>query len=154
MSATAPATAVAPAQDPEAMALSGGATVPDKDRVRERVLSALADAGNRMLLSMLEAGEWKLDGSELTIKVAASEAVIDMSLGADAKRVITETLNAELGRPAKFKVLPGGAPQSAATSAAQRSNGRGRAEQDPIVQRLKEKFGAEIRTIIDYRDKK
>jgi len=35
------------------------------------------------------------------------------------------------------------------------SNGsaRGRAEQDPIVQRMKEKFKAEIRTVIDYREK-
>ena len=32
--------------------------------------------------------------------------------------------------------------------------GRSRAEQDPIVQRMREKFGAEIRTVIDYRDKK
>jgi hypothetical protein len=30
---------------------------------------------------------------------------------------------------------------------------RSRAEQDPIVQRMQEKFGAEIRTVIDYREK-
>ena len=29
--------------------------------------------------------------------------------------------------------------------------GRGRAEQDPVVRRMQEKFGAEIRTVIDYR---
>ena len=32
--------------------------------------------------------------------------------------------------------------------------GRNRAEQDPIVRRIQEKFGAEIRTIIDYREKR
>jgi hypothetical protein len=32
--------------------------------------------------------------------------------------------------------------------------GRGRAEQDPVVQRMKEKFGAQIRTVIDYREKR
>jgi hypothetical protein len=32
--------------------------------------------------------------------------------------------------------------------------GRGRAEQDPLVRRMKEKFGAEIRTVIDYREKR
>ncbi len=37
----------------------------------------------------------------------------------------------------------------------ERTNGsaRSRAEQDPIVQRMKERFGAEIRTVIDYREK-
>jgi len=31
--------------------------------------------------------------------------------------------------------------------------GRGRAEQDPVVRRMQEKFGAQVRTVIDYRDK-
>src|SRR5437016_1508249 len=33
------------------------------------------------------------------------------------------------------------------------SSGRERAADDPIVRRVQEKFGAEIRTVIDYRDK-
>jgi len=33
-------------------------------------------------------------------------------------------------------------------------SGRSRAEQEPIVRRMKEKFGAEIRTIIDYKAKR
>jgi hypothetical protein len=32
--------------------------------------------------------------------------------------------------------------------------GRSRAEQDPIVRRMQDKFGAEIRTVIDYREKR
>jgi hypothetical protein len=32
--------------------------------------------------------------------------------------------------------------------------GRGRADEDPIVRRMREKFGAEIRTVIDYREKR
>ncbi|MGA9990565.1 MAG: hypothetical protein WBP69_22545, partial [Terriglobales bacterium] len=57
-------------------------------------------------------------------------------------------------------VEPDGAPQAApaprrSSSKGSASNGsaRSRAEQDPIVQRMQEKFGAEIRTVIDYREK-
>jgi hypothetical protein len=32
--------------------------------------------------------------------------------------------------------------------------GRGRAEQDPVVRRMQEKFNAEIRTVIDYKEKR
>ncbi len=32
--------------------------------------------------------------------------------------------------------------------------GRSRAEQDAVVRRLQEKFGAEIRTVIDYKEKR
>jgi hypothetical protein len=39
------------------------------------------------------------------------------------------------------------------SAAAANGSARSRAEQDPIVQRMQEKFGAEIRTVIDYREK-
>jgi len=32
--------------------------------------------------------------------------------------------------------------------------GRSRAEQDAVVRRLQEKFGAEIRTVIDYKERR
>jgi len=122
--------------------------------LRDAVLNALG--GQRMLVSMLESGAWKLEGNELVIQVAASATVIDMSLGADAKRMIIAAASGVLGRPMRLKVLPGGTAQAAPASGRPASNGsgRGRAEQDPIVRRMQEKFGAEIRTIIDYRDKR
>ncbi len=126
------------------------------DSVRNAVLNALGDAGHRMLVSMLETGEWSIEGSELVIKVAASATVIDMSVGADARRLAIATASGAMGRAVKLKVLPGGTAQAAPARPAATGNGggRARAEQDPIVQRMREKFGAEIRTIIDQRDKK
>lgn len=126
----------------------------DAVAARDAVLNAVSEAGHRMVASMLEAGEWKIEGNELLIKVAASPTVIDMSLGSEAKRVVTAAASGALGRPLRLKVLPGGTPQTPASAARPNGVGRGRAEQEPIVRRMKEKFGAEIRTIIDYRDKK
>ena len=123
--------------------------------MRGSVLAALADSGQRMLSAMLESGEWQVDGSELVIKVASSATVIEMSLGADAKRLIVATASGVMGRPVRLKVVPGGVVQSATRNAGSTNGGgRGRAEQDPVVHRMKEKFGAEIRTIIDYRQKR
>jgi hypothetical protein len=34
------------------------------------------------------------------------------------------------------------------------ANGRSRAAQDPVVRRMQDKFGAEIRTVIDHKDKR
>jgi len=123
--------------------------------VRGSVLTALADAGQRMLSTMLESGEWQVEGNDLRIKVASSATVIEMSLGADAKRLITATASGVLGRPVRLRVVPGGVPQTAPPhSASTNGSGRGRAEQDPVVHRMREKFGAEIRTIIDYKGKR
>jgi hypothetical protein len=65
------------------------------------------------------------------------------------------TANRVLERPIQLKVLPGNETPAATLppSPAPRT-GRSRAEQDPIVRRMQEKFGAEIRTIIDYREKR
>jgi DNA polymerase-3 subunit gamma/tau len=127
---------------------------PSINEVKEAVLNALADANQRVLVSMLETGEWKLEGSEVVIKVASSSAAIDMSVGNDAKRIIIASASGVLGRPAKLRVLPGGSAQTAPSTPRASNGGRGRAEQDPIVRRMQEKFGAEIRTVIDYREKK
>jgi DNA polymerase III subunit gamma/tau len=123
--------------------------------LRTAILDALANAGHRMLVSMLETGEWKVNGSELLIKVGSSATVIDMSLGTDARRLAIATASGVLGRPIKLAVVPGGTPQPAtAARSASNSGGRNRAEQDPIVRRMQEKFGAEIRTIIDYKERR
>jgi DNA polymerase-3 subunit gamma/tau len=128
---------------------------PHHDALRSSVLNALTAAGHQMLVSLLDGGEWQVEGNELAIKVASSATVIDMTLGADARRLAIATASGAAGRPLKLKVISGEVAAAAATGR-QSSNGggRSRAEQDPIVRRMKEKFGAEIRTIIDYREKR
>ena len=111
-----------------------------------------------MVASMLESGEWKMERNELMISVTASETVIDMSLGAEAKRLAIAAASGAFGRPVKLRVVSsGGAPRTIPGSSSPQpvanGGGRNRAEQDPIVRRMQEKFGAEIRTIIDYKDK-
>ena len=149
MGSTAPAVASEPQPEPK----KTPATIDD---VRVAVLNALSSAGLTMLSSMLESGEWKIDGNELIIRVASSATMIDMSVSAEARRTIIAVASGAVGRAIKLQVLPGGAPQARAQKPAAGSNGstRGRAEQEPVVRRMMEKFGAEIRTVIDYRQKK
>jgi DNA polymerase-3 subunit gamma/tau len=120
------------------------------DNLRSAVLNALS--GQRMLVAMLETGEWTVEGNELVIKVATSPTVIEMSLGADAKRLAIATASGVLARAIKLKVIAGGTAQNVPENRAPSSNGggRSRAEQDPIVRKMEEKFGAKIRTVIDY----
>jgi hypothetical protein len=62
-----------------------------------------------------------------------------------------------MGRPVKVNVVSGvPAASSGAAAVVRPRNGasaRSRAAEDPIVQRMREKFGAEIRTVIDHREK-
>ena len=133
------------------------------ESLRETVLSAL---GNQpMLASLLETAEWSLEGNALIAKVAASSKMIEMSFTADARRIAMASASGQAGRPIKVQVVTGGtaqerASQSGSSPRRPSSNGgasngsaRSRAEQDPVVRRMQEKFGAEIRTVIDYREK-
>jgi hypothetical protein len=96
------------------------------------------------------------------IKVSESQTVVDMSLSADARRLAIASASGILGRAVKLKIVPGasiaeekrngGASRSGGTNSG--VGGRSRAEQDAVVRRMREKFGAEIRTVIDYKEKR
>ena len=145
------------------------------ERLQSAVLQALMDGNQRILVSMLEAGEWSVEGNEVVIKVSESQTVLDMSLGADARRLAIASASGVLGRAVKLKIVPGatvastelqrelqkevqretqrnGGARASGTSSG--PGGRSRAEQDAVVRRLQEKFGAEIRTVIDYKEKR
>jgi DNA polymerase-3 subunit gamma/tau len=132
------------------------------EKLQSAVLQALADGNQRVLVSMLEAGEWSVQGNELVIKIAESQTIVDMSLGAEARRLAIVSASGVLGRAVKLKIVPGAVAaeqENKRNGAAARPNGptvsgRNRAEQDAVVRRLREKFGAEIRTVIDYREKR
>ena len=129
--------------------------------LRGVVLNAL---GNQpMLASLLETAQWALEGNSLAAKVAASSTMLEMSFTSEARRIASAAASGHAGRPIKVQVLPGGTAEAGTSQPAGRrpapnggaSNGsaRSRAERDPVVQRMQEKFGAEIRTVIDYREK-
>jgi DNA polymerase-3 subunit gamma/tau len=122
------------------------------ESLRDAVLNALSN--QQMLVSLLESAEWKLEGSSLTAKAPASSTMVEMSFTADARRIASAVASGLAGRPIKVLVEAGGTQQLAPPlRRAPNGSARSRAEQDPIVQRMKEKFGAEIRTVIDYREK-
>jgi len=141
---------------------AGTAAAAPIERLRSSMLQALMDGNQRILVSMLEAGEWSVEGNEVVIKVSESQTVVDMSLGADARRLAIASASGVLGRAVKLRIVPGatvspteikrnGARVGTTNSGA---GGRSRAEQDSVVRRLQEKFGAEIRTVIDYKEKR
>jgi DNA polymerase-3 subunit gamma/tau len=128
--------------------------------VRQRVLVALENGGHRHLASMLQDAEWSIEGSELVVKAHAAATLLEMAMGAEPRRIATAAAAEAAGRPLRLRVESAGGNGSNKTSRSvpvkgngPGGSGRERAADDPIVRRVQEKFGAEIRTVIDYRDK-
>ena len=136
------------------------AVQPELEKLQNAVLQALIDGNQRVLVSMLSEGEWSVQGNEFVIKVSESQTVVDMSLSAEAKRLAIASASGIVGRAVKLRVVPGASvtakenKRNGAPLAPTGPGGRGRAEQDPVVRRMQEKFGAQVRTVIDYRDKR
>jgi hypothetical protein len=153
--ATGTASAVAVAEEqPETSAAELG-----QDQLRNAVLGALEDAGQQVLAHNLESGEWSVKGSEVWVKVAMSQVMVDFALGDGPRRIIDDALAMATGRPMKFKMVSGGAqfsPKPAPPPSTRPANGAGarsRAMADPVVQRMQEKFRAEIRSVIDHKER-
>ncbi|MCI0349672.1 MAG: DNA polymerase III subunit gamma/tau [Acidobacteriales bacterium] len=125
------------------------------------VIQALENASQRVLAATLEGeSEWRLEQNDLLIKVARPASFLEMAVTAEARRIITAAASATAGRTLKIRIESNGSANGNGHSKVlPRTNGAGesarsRAANDPIVRRMQEKFGAEIRTVIDHRDKK
>src|SRR5882724_2835439 len=148
------ATAIA-VEEPQASEDPG--TTEDPGRIMGHVLAELEKAGHKMLASTLESGSVTLKGNELIISIAQTAAVIDLMMSVEPKRLANAAASAATGRSVKVNVVSGSpSPTNGAAAVVRPRNGasaRSRAAEDPIVQRMREKFGAEIRTVIDHREK-
>jgi DNA polymerase-3 subunit gamma/tau len=131
------------------------AVPPDIESIRQGVVTALTEAGHESAAQLLGAGAWKLDGSSLRVEVAGmGKKMLALTVNAAAEKVIRQELQ-RLGAPARFLVVPGeGTAQSAAPMATPLAGSiQESALANPLVQQAKELFKAEIRSVVDLRQK-
>lgn len=121
-----------------------------------QVLSDLESNGHKMLASILETGNITLQGAELLISIAQPPSMISVLVGQEQKQIANAAASRAAGRPMRINVMSGvtnGASAAVVRPVRDGTSARTRAANDPVVQRMMEKFGAEIRTVIDHREK-
>jgi DNA polymerase-3 subunit gamma/tau len=125
------------------------------DALREAVVSALAAAGHASASQLLGAGTWAIEGGGLRIEVAAmGKKMLSLTVNAAAERIIRQELQ-RLGAPARFLIVPGAATGEATAAVTVPVSGsvQEAALAHPLVQRAKEIFKAEVRSVVDLRIK-
>jgi DNA polymerase III subunit gamma/tau len=131
--------------------------VSDPGSILGHVLLELEKAGHKMLASTLEDGSVVLDGNEISVTISRPASVIELMMGPEPRRVANAAASAAAGRPLKVNVVSGVPAKNGVAAQVSRprdgASARSRAAEDPVVQRMREKFGAEIRTVIDHRAK-
>jgi DNA polymerase-3 subunit gamma/tau len=125
----------------------------DTDTLRQAVCAALGAGGHVSASTLLGAGSWALDGGGLRIEVAGmGKKMLALTVNAAAEKIIRQELQ-RLGAPTRFLVVPGesSGPLAAAPAAVPVGSIQEAALNHPLVQRAKEIFKAEVRSIVDLR---
>jgi DNA polymerase-3 subunit gamma/tau len=128
---------------------------PDIDSIREAVVAALTEAGHESAALLLGAGAWSLTGSHVRVEVAGmGKKMLALTINAAAEKIIRHELQ-RLGTPTRFMAVPGeGAAPSAAPLATPLAGSiQETALAHPMVQRARELFKAEVRSVVDLRQK-
>jgi DNA polymerase-3 subunit gamma/tau len=154
---TATMTEGALAKAPEASAPETAApgSAPSVDTLKQAVTTALSTGGHSSAGQLLGAAAWKLDGSSLRIEVpGVGKKMLSLTVNAAAEKIIRQELQ-RLGAPSRFMIVPGeGAAQSSLSmSAPQTGSVQEAALAHPLVQRAQEIFTAEVRSVVDLRQK-
>jgi DNA polymerase-3 subunit gamma/tau len=126
---------------------------PSIETLRLAVISALADAGHPSAAQLLGAGSWSVDGSSLRIAVTGiSKKMLSLTVNAAAEKIMRQELQ-RLAAPARFLIVPGDSAGGTAASAPLPVAGsiQETALNNPLVQKAREIFKAEVRSIVDLR---
>jgi DNA polymerase-3 subunit gamma/tau len=137
------------------LAAAAPASLPSIEAIRHAVGCALVEGGHVSAAQLLGAGAWTLDGGSLRIEVAGmGKKMLALTINAAAEKIIRQELQ-RLGAPSRFLVVPGeGAAQAAAPIAAPLAGSiQEAALANPLVQRAREIFKAEVRSVVDLRQK-
>ena len=142
------ALAVAPQADLTA------SSFPSIEQIRQAVGSALVEGGHVSAAQLLGVGKWTIDGATLRIEVAGmGKKMLALAVNAAAEKIIRQELQ-RLGAPTRLLVVPGeGTAQAAPMPAPQVGSIQETALANPLVQRAKEIFKAEVRSVVDLRQK-
>jgi DNA polymerase-3 subunit gamma/tau len=132
---------------------------PSIDSIRHAVGCALVEAGHVSAAQLLGSGAWEIDGGNLRVEVAGmGKKMLALTVNAAAEKIIRQELQ-RLGAPTRFLVVPGegagkGTGQPAVSMATPLAGSiQEAALANPLVQRAREIFQAEVRSIVDLRQK-
>jgi DNA polymerase-3 subunit gamma/tau len=155
-----PEIAPAKAADPEpappvpvsVVATPGGAV--SAETVRNAIVSALAEAGHASAAQLISTARFTLEATSLRIEVPGiGKKMLALTVNAAAEKIIKQEVQ-KLGGPSRFMVLPGeGAASTSAVTAPAAGSIQQAALENPMVQRAKEIFNAEVRSVVDLRTK-
>jgi DNA polymerase III subunit gamma/tau len=127
----------------------------DLSKLRDAVAEALDEQGHNTAASLLAAGRWKLDEEgAIQVEVGVKKTMLGLTMNGEAWKIVREALRTA-GATQKMTVVPGESSEPASTAPRIRSHDSIEAVAlgNPLVRQAQELFHAEVRSVLDLRDK-
>ena len=129
----------------------------DLDRIRDTLTAALDAAGHNTAAVLLANGKWREKSNSIEVEVGIRKTMLNLTMNTEAEKICRDALRS-LGVQRKLVVLPGeGMSQPENSSGPKLAAGgsvQAAALDHPLVKQAQELFHAEIRSVLDLRDKK
>ncbi|MGC2299285.1 MAG: hypothetical protein WA476_10815, partial [Acidobacteriaceae bacterium] len=128
---------------------------PDLDRIRDAVSVALAREGHETAANLIHQGSWTQQGNAIQVELAVRKTMLALTVNAEAEAICRKTMRA-MGATQKIAFVPGengvkaGYGKEGPTPIA--GSAQSAAMENPLVQKTKELFNADIRSVLDLRD--
>ena len=143
--------------DSTEQAVTAEATI-DLDAIRSAVTTALDEQGHHTAAALLSEGKWTEHGEIIEVEVGVKKMMLGLVMSPDADKIARAAMRSVLdgaGTMRKFQVIAGegGVPAGTPRPVSQGSI-QAHALDNPLVKQAQELFRAEVRSVLDLRDKK
>lgn len=140
-----------PAIEPVASAPAGSL---DGEAAKQAIVASLAQQGHASASQLMSTARFTLEATSLRIEVPGiGKKMLALTVNAAAEKIVKQELQ-RLGGPARFMVIPGeGVAATSPVAAPAAGSIQQAAIEHPMVQRAKEIFNAEVRSVVDLRTK-
>ncbi|MGA8086167.1 MAG: DNA polymerase III subunit gamma/tau [Terracidiphilus sp.] len=124
------------------------------ESVQRAIVAGLAQNGHASASQLLSTARLTLEASSLRIEVPGiGKKMLALTVNAAAEKIIKQELQ-RVGAPTRFMVIPGeGVAATSSVAAPVQGSIQQAALEHPMVQRAKEIFKAEVRSVVDLRSK-
>jgi DNA polymerase-3 subunit gamma/tau len=129
-------------------------TPPDLDSIRDAVCAALGREGHETAANLIHQGAWAQQGPAIQVQLAVGKTMLALTVNAEAEAICRKTMRA-MGATQKIAFVPSENGTKAAVKDApppMAGSARSAAMENPLVQKTKELFKADIRSVLDLRD--
>jgi DNA polymerase-3 subunit gamma/tau len=128
----------------------------DLEAARTAILGALAERGHATLATLLSDSDWSVSGTGIQVQTSTSKALLDLAYNQEAEKIAKEALRTCTPAGMRITILPGNGntPTSASAQKLRNTGNSTKALEHPGVQQVRDLFRAEVRSVVDLREKR